>query len=56
MSNTPIDANPRNTARLAAFRFRDFRLFWISFFISNTGSWKQMTAINWLLYELIHPS
>ncbi|MGH7871058.1 MAG: MFS transporter [Candidatus Binatia bacterium] len=38
--------------RLAAFRYRDFRLFWISLFISNIGTWMQMTATNWLLYEL----
>lgn len=40
------------TGRLAAFRYRDFRLFWIGLFVSNIGSWMQMTATNWLLYEL----
>ena len=40
------------TGRLAAFRYRDFRLFWLSLFISNIGSWMQMTAVNWLLYKL----
>lgn len=40
------------TGRLAAFRYRDFRLFWLSLFISNIGSWMQMTAVNWLLYQL----
>jgi MFS family permease len=38
--------------RLAAFRYRDFRLFWLSLFISNIGTWMQMTATNWLLYQL----
>src|SRR5689334_3198113 len=38
--------------RLAAFRYRDFRLFWISLFVSNIGTWMQMTAVNWLLYQL----
>ena len=38
----------------AALHFRDFRLFWISLFVSNIGTWMQMTAINWLLYELTH--
>src|ERR1044071_5068283 len=40
------------TGRLAAFRYRDFRLFWLSLFISNVGTWMQMTATNWLLYQL----
>ncbi|HEX7233510.1 MAG TPA: MFS transporter [Candidatus Binatia bacterium] len=40
------------TGRFIAFRYRDFRLFWLSLFISNTGTWMQMTAVNWLLYKL----
>jgi MFS family permease len=36
----------------AALHFRDFRLFWIGLFISNIGTWMQMTATSWLLYEL----
>ncbi len=42
---------PQN-GRFIAFRYRDFRLFWLSLFISNTGTWMQMTAVNWLLYKL----
>jgi MFS family permease len=38
--------------RLAAFHYRDFRLFWLSLFTSNVGTWMQMTAVNWLLYKL----
>ena len=38
--------------RLAAFHYRDFRLFWLSLFISNIGTWMQMTATNWLLYQI----
>ncbi len=38
--------------RFSALHFRDFRLFWTGIFISNIGTWMQMTAINWLLYEL----
>jgi MFS family permease len=45
-------SNPQTVRRLAAFRYRDFRLFWLSLFVSNIGSWMQMTATNWLLYEL----
>ena len=45
-------SNPQTVRRLAAFRYRDFRLFWLSLFVSNIGSWMQMTTTNWLLYEL----
>ena len=44
--------NPPHNGRFTAFRYRDFRLFWLSLFISNTGTWMQMTAVNWLLYKL----
>ena len=36
----------------ASLHFRDFRLFWIGLFVSNIGTWMQMTATSWLLYEL----
>lgn len=52
MSNESTAPDPRDSGRLAAFRYRDFRLFWISLFISNIGTWMQMTAVNWLLYQL----
>jgi len=52
MSDEDPLADRPATGRLAAFRFRDFRLFWLSLFISNIGTWMQMTATNWLLYEL----
>jgi MFS family permease len=51
MGDTPNSQIPP-TGRLAAFRYRDFRLFWLSLFISNVGTWMQMTATNWLLYQL----
>ena len=48
-----ISPQTRRTAgRLVAFRYRDFRLFWLSLFTSNIGTWMQMTAVNWLLYKL----
>src|SRR5215470_10877812 len=52
MTNESIEPNPQSVGRLAAFRYRDFRLFWASLFISNIGTWMQMTATNWLLYQL----
>ena len=52
MNDESSDSHPQPVGRLAAFRYRDFRLFWLSLFVSNTGTWMQMTATNWLLYEL----
>ena len=52
MTTDSPEASPRNVGRLAAFHYRDFRLFWISLFVSNIGTWMQMTATNWLLYQL----
>src|SRR5918995_3830690 len=52
MTDEPTSSNPAEAGRLAAFRYHDFRLFWISLFVSNVGTWMQMTATNWLLYQL----
>jgi MFS family permease len=52
MTDEPNGSNPAEISRLAAFRYRDFRLFWVSLFVSNTGTWMQMIATNWLLYQL----
>jgi MFS family permease len=52
MTETSSEPNPQTVGRLAAFRYRDYRLFWASLFISNIGTWMQMTATNWLLYQL----
>src|ERR1700746_1680569 len=52
MTSAPAEPNPQAVGRLAAFHYRDFRLFWTSLFISNIGTWMQMTATNWLLYQL----
>jgi MFS family permease len=52
MTISTTEPNRYPSGRLVAFRYRDFRLFWISLFISNIGTWMQMTATNWLLYEL----
>jgi MFS family permease len=52
MSDDSPTSHQPAIGRLAAFRYRDFRLFWLSLFISNIGTWMQMTATNWLLYQL----
>jgi MFS family permease len=52
MTEPSTEPNPQAVGRLAAFHYRDFRLYWISLFVSNIGTWMQMTATNWLLYQL----
>jgi MFS family permease len=46
----------RDTARRGnlfdVLRYRDFRLYWIGYFISHIGDSMQQTAITWLLYEI----
>lgn len=50
----PETSNPKppTGGRLAALQYRDFRLFWSGQLISNIGTWMQMTATSWLLYQL----
>src|ERR1044072_3013373 len=35
-----------------AFRFREFRLFWIGYYISQVGNSMQQMAVSWLLYDI----
>ena len=46
------DAASEAAGKLAALGYRDFRLFWSGQLISNIGTWMQMTATSWLLYQL----
>lgn len=39
-------------SRIAALHFRDFRLYWIGLFLSNIGTWMQVTALSWLIYKI----
>jgi MFS family permease len=39
-----------------AFQYRDFRLMWIGACTSSIGSWMQIMAQAWLVYELSHNS
>jgi MFS family permease len=52
MTTDSFASAPEPSGKLAALRYRDFRLFWTGLLISNIGSWMQMTATNWLLYQL----
>ncbi|MBN2470255.1 MAG: MFS transporter [Anaerolineae bacterium] len=40
-------------ARLAAFRYRDFRLLWSGQLLSATGSQMQLIAVNWHVFALL---
>jgi len=48
-SNDPDSHRP---GKLPALAYRDFRLFWSGQLVSNIGTWMQMTATSWLLYQL----
>jgi MFS family permease len=37
-----------------AFQYRDFRLMWIGACTSSIGTWMQMVAQGWLIYQLSH--
>ncbi|MDQ2975086.1 MAG: MFS transporter [Acidobacteriota bacterium] len=50
-SQTPSKINNRNPA-FSALRHRDFRLLWMGQIVSVTGSWMQLVAINWHVYQL----
>jgi MFS family permease len=52
MATDSTKLTPETSGRLAALRYRDFRLFWSGQLISNIGTWMQMTATSWLLYQL----
>src|SRR5688572_12435498 len=36
----------------AAFRYRDFRLYWAGHALSNTGTWMEMLGQGWLVVLL----
>ena len=40
--------------RLAALRYRDYRLLWSAELLSTTGSQMQTFAINWHVFQLLH--
>jgi MFS family permease len=38
----------------AAFRYRDFTLFWSAALVSNTGNWMQSITVPYVLYRMTH--
>jgi MFS family permease len=50
-----VPESPRSSkadGTFAAFQFRDFRLFWVGYFISQVGNSMQQMAVSWLLYDM----
>lgn len=52
VSAGPTPELVRRGSTFYSFRFRDFTLFWIGSFISNTGSWMQNYALAIVVYSL----
>ncbi len=53
MEDVPESPYPRPAdGPFVAFRFRDFRLFWVGYFISQIGNSMQQMAVSWLLYDM----
>ncbi|MFA4828375.1 MAG: MFS transporter, partial [Thermodesulfovibrionales bacterium] len=42
----------KNSDKISALYFRDFRLFWFGQLISLSGTWMQSVAQGWLVYSL----
>ena len=47
-------AAPSGAKRFAALRNRNFALLWSGLIVSNAGSWMQLVAQGWLVYDLTH--
>jgi len=48
-----VEQNQRKwPAALRSLRHRDFRRFWIGLIVSVVGTWMQMAAQSWLVYQL----
>jgi len=44
--------NSYYSGRFSAFRYKNFRLYWIGHFLSLTGTWVQQAAQGWLVLRL----
>lgn len=49
---TAATVEPGRTSMLAAFRYRDYRLFWAGHTVSNVGTWMEMLGQGWLVVQL----
>lgn len=48
-----MTSNDASAPRLAALRYRDFRLLWFGQIVAVTGAQMQLLAVNWHVYELL---
>lgn len=46
----------RRIRTFESFQYRDFRLFFAGALLSNVGTWMQMTALGWLVFDLTRRS
>ncbi len=51
-----VSDKPSPTPRLAALRYRDFRLVWFGQLVSIIGSQMQQTTIEWHINDLLRSS
>ncbi|MCB1029420.1 MAG: MFS transporter, partial [Microthrixaceae bacterium] len=51
-----MPAKPGLRDAAAAFRFRNFRLFWIGALLSNSGTWLQNLTVPYVVFQLTHSS
>jgi len=52
LSGAQESPSPSRPGTFAALRHRNFRLMWISLIVSNSGTWLQSVAQDWLVYRL----
>lgn len=52
VESTTLVVPERRPSGLRAFRHRDYTIFWLGAFASNTGSWLQNLTIPYVLYQL----
>ena len=52
MTDDSSELNRPSASRVEALYYRDFRLYWTGLFLSNVGTWMQITAVNWLIYKI----
>ena len=53
-TSNPVPATPPKRDPFAALRQRNYRLYFMGQFISMCGTWLQMVAQGWLVWELTH--
>jgi MFS family permease len=51
-SAPPAEPPSRRPGRLDVLRHRNFALFWLASITSNSGTWMQLVAQGWLVYNL----